>query len=53
LKPSTAPCGIHDNEVTEDSIRMAALPELASARFGPSADGHNDVLIATSSPTHP
>src|SRR4029453_16533901 len=24
LKPSTAPCGIHDSEVTEDSIRMAA-----------------------------
>src|SRR5215218_948125 len=38
LNPSTAPCGIHDSEVTEDSIRMPAL--LSSPTIRPSADAN-------------
>ncbi len=40
LKPSTAPWGIHDSEVTEDSMRMAGLPVSPSDQAN--LDGHDD-----------
>jgi hypothetical protein len=40
LKPSTAPWGIHDSEVTEDSRRMAALPRIGSGAIRSNTDAN-------------
>jgi alkanesulfonate monooxygenase SsuD/methylene tetrahydromethanopterin reductase-like flavin-dependent oxidoreductase (luciferase family) len=38
LKPSTAPSGIHDSEVTEDTMRTSGLPGVGLGAIQPSAD---------------